>query len=236
MDEDRDMESGTASLGQVTPVVRLSLHEQIVTKVREMIQLGELPPGATISENDLCGSLGISRTPLREALKVLASENLVHLRPHRAPLVSPVDSDEIAELFELLSILEPAAGALACQRASSSEINRLRDMHEQLMGHYYTRERTRYFSDNQAIHHEIVRLAGNKVMLATYQSLQGRVLRARSMANLTQARWAESSAEHEALIRAFCEHDDAAVSRLLYEHTRETEAAVLRALNTSETA
>ena len=172
-DRSAELEHGVVS--QVTPVVRLSLHEQIVTKVREMIQLGELPPGSVISETDLCGSLGISRTPLREALKVLASENLVQLRPHRTPLVSPVDPDEIAELFELLLILEPAAGALACQRASVAEINHLRDMHEQLMSHYYTRERTRYFSDNQAIHHEIVRLAGNKVMLTTYQSLQGRI-------------------------------------------------------------
>jgi DNA-binding GntR family transcriptional regulator len=199
-----------------------------------MIQTGELPPGSTISESELCTALAISRTPLREALKVLASENLVQLRPHRMPLVSPVSPIEVAELFELLSILEPAAGALACQRASAAEINVLCAMHNQLIGLYTARDRTRYFTLNQAIHHEIMRLAGNAVMLATYESLQSRVLRARSMANLDYERWSESVAEHAQLIDAFVEHDDVAVGKLLYEHTRDTSIAVLRGLSPSE--
>jgi DNA-binding GntR family transcriptional regulator len=215
-------------------VVRRPLHEQIVETVRNMIQTGELPPASTISESELCTVLGISRTPLREALKVLASENLVQLRPHRMPLVSPVDPTEIAELFELLSILEPAAGALACQRASAAEINELCAMHNRLTGLYTVRDRTGYFTLNQAIHHEIVRLAGNAVMLATYEALQSRVLRARSMANLDHDRWSESVAEHARLIDAFCAHDDVAVGKLFYEHTRDTSVAVLRGLESSE--
>lgn len=216
-------------------VVRVSLHDQIVTTVRDMIQIGELPPGSVISESALCISLGISRTPLREALKVLASENLVQLRPYRTPLVSHVNPDEVSELFELLSIIEPAAGALACQRASASEISELRTMHGHLMTFYTNRERTKYFSFNQAIHHEIVRLAGNSIMLATYELVQSRIVRARSVANLNTERWAELTAEHERLIRAFCDHDDQRVSRLLYEHTRETSIAVLRSLHLAET-
>jgi DNA-binding GntR family transcriptional regulator len=223
--------------GASSRVVRTSLHDQIVTTLREMIQTGELPPGSVISESTLCLNLGISRTPLREALKVLASENLVQLRPHRTPLVSPVDAAEVAELFELLSIIEPAAGALACERASAAEINELCDMHDQMMALYAERERTKYFTFNQAIHQEIVRLCGNKVLLTTYLSLQTRVQRARSMANLDYERWAESTEEHERLIAAFRGHDEAAVEKLLYEHTRQTAIAVLRGLqSTDETA
>jgi DNA-binding GntR family transcriptional regulator len=217
-----------------TRVVRRPLHEQIVGAVRDMIQTGELPPGSTIFESELCTALAVSRTPLREALKVLARENLVQLRPHRMPLVSPVNPTEVAELFELLSILEPAAGVLACQRASAAEINELCAMHNQLIGFYTARDRIRYFTLNQAIHHEIVHLAGNEVMLATYESLQSRVSRARSMANLDYERWSESVAEHAQLIDAFLEHNDVAVGKLLYAHTRDTSVAVLRGLATGE--
>jgi DNA-binding GntR family transcriptional regulator len=221
--------------GRAAPRVhRLSLHEQIVQTVRDMILMGELPPGSVISESALCASLGVSRTPLREALKVLASENLVQLRPHRTPLVSNVNPEEVTELFELLSIIEPAAGALACQRASTAEIDKLYKMHEELTSLYNARERILYFGANQAIHYEIVRLAGNKAMLTTYDSLQSRVLRARSVANLNHDRWTESVAEHAALIRAFCNRDDTGVSKLLYAHIRETSVAVLRSLHVAE--
>jgi DNA-binding GntR family transcriptional regulator len=229
-----DAGDDSAAPGRALRVNRLSLHDQIVQTIREMILMGELPPGSVISESALCASLGVSRTPLREALKVLASENLVQLRPHRTPLVSNVNPEEVTELFELLSIIEPAAGALACQRASNAEIDVLYQMHEQLTAFYNARERMRYFSANQAIHYEIVRLAGNKAMLTTYDALQSRVLRARSVANLSLERWTESVAEHAALIRAFCDRDDAGVSRLLCAHLQETSVAVLRSLHAAE--
>lgn len=233
--EDGEASGDRGTRGAVPPRVnRPSLHDQIVQAVRDMILMGELPPGSVISESGLCASLGVSRTPLREALKVLASENLVQLRPHRTPLVSNVNPEEVTEVFELLSIIEPAAGTLACQRASTAEIDALCGMHDQLTALYNIRERTRYFSANQAFHHEIVRLAGNKVMLATYESLQSRVARARSIANLNYDRWTESVTEHAALVHAFCKHDDPAVNRLLCAHLRETAVAVLRSLHIAE--
>jgi DNA-binding GntR family transcriptional regulator len=211
-------------------LVRASLHTQIITTLRGMIQLGEMAPGAVISEREICAQLGISRTPLREALKVLASENLVQLRPHRAPLVSNVDPAEVAELFELLSVIEPAAAELACQRATDDELRELSRMHEELVALYEARKRTPYFSLNLAVHHEIIRLARNKVMLGTYEALQSRVARARSIANLNQDRWAESNLEHGQLIAAFRSRDYTAVKTLLRAHTESTSVAVLRGL------
>lgn len=208
-------------------LVRASLHTEIVSTLRRMIQTGELPPGAIISERGICAQLGISRTPLREALKVLASENLVQLRPHRAPLVSSVDPAEVAELFELLSVIEPAAAELACQRATDDELQELSCMHEQLVTLYQARERTPYFSLNLAVHHEIVRLARNKVMLAIYETLQSRVSRARSIANLDRERWASSNLEHGQLIAAFRNRDHVSVKALLLAHMERTSVAVL---------
>jgi DNA-binding GntR family transcriptional regulator len=214
--------------------VRESLHDQIVATLRGLIQIGEWAPGAVISEREICIQLGISRTPLREALKVLASENLVLLRPHRAPLVSNVDPVEVGELFELLSVIEPAAAELACQRATDNELLELSHMHDQLVALYNARERSPYFSLNLAVHHEIVRLAGNKTMLVTYEGLQSRVARARSMANLNRDRWAASNEEHGELIDAFRSRDDVAVKALLLAHMKSTSQAVLRGLSATK--
>src|ERR1700729_3348378 len=94
---------------------RLTLHEEIVSRVREMILDGELPPGDWIAEMKLCNDLSISRTPLREALKVLASENLVTLLPNRGAIVTDIRVDEIVELFEIMGALEGLIGRLTVE-------------------------------------------------------------------------------------------------------------------------
>ena len=84
------------------PLARLSLHDQLVAKVREMIIDGELAAGAPLPERMLCETFGVSRTPLREAFKILAAEGLIALRPHRTPVVTPIDAGEIAEIFDVM--------------------------------------------------------------------------------------------------------------------------------------
>ena len=104
------------TLATPEPIVRLSLHDQLLGRLRAMIIEGELLPEAKIDEKDLCARFGVSRTPLREALKVLASEGLVTLIAHRGAIVSPLDMDELSAAFPVMGTLEALAGG-TCRKA-----------------------------------------------------------------------------------------------------------------------
>src|ERR1700738_2408532 len=99
-----------------------ALHDQLVAKLREMILNGELGPGSALPEKMLCESFGVSRTPLREAFKVLASEGLIELRPHRTPQITRIDPDEITAALEVMVVLERLVGLRSASLATSKEI------------------------------------------------------------------------------------------------------------------
>ena len=213
-----------------TVLARRSMHDRLIPLLRDMIEGGELPPGAVISERELCERFGVSRTPLREALKVLASEGLVELRPHRAPLVVDVDLAEIAATFEVMEALEQLAASRACSHATDEQLENLRTMHEELFSLYARRDRSAYYRLNQMIHLEIIQMANNSVLLSTYLNLQTRIARARSLANFDHARWHESVEEHRALLAVLMARDSRAAGNMLADHTARTAFAVLSGL------
>jgi DNA-binding GntR family transcriptional regulator len=215
----------------VRAIRRLPLHDTVVAALREMIQNSELTPGAKINEADLCASFAISRTPLREALKVLASEGLVELRLHRGAAVTQIDPAEIAAVFQVMVALERLAGELACRNASDADISGLEAQHADLVALHRQGARVAYFQRNREIHASIVALAGNPFLEATYANCATKITRARSLANYDAARWMHSVAEHEAVMQAFRARDPAAAADLLAEHSRFTAAAVLDALH-----
>jgi DNA-binding GntR family transcriptional regulator len=217
-------------IAKAPPMQRISLHEEIVTRLRDKILEGELRPGDWIAEMTLCQELGISRTPLREALKVLASENLIALLPNRGAMVTEIMASEIAELFEILDALEDLIGRLAAERGSDEDIAALQTQHEAMVQHYRNERRHDYFDANQAIHRRIAELTGNQTLLATYVSFTGKIRRARYLANISVARWSESVNEHEAFMKALQRRDAAEFGRLLQEHSRNTWLSVCREL------
>jgi DNA-binding GntR family transcriptional regulator len=210
---------------------RMSLHEEIVTRVRDKILEGEMRPGDWVSEMSLCGELGISRTPLREALKVLASENLVTLLPNRGAMVTEISVTEIAELFEILEPLEELIGRLVVERASDAGMSAVQEMHDAMVAHYRNGRRHAYFDANQAIHRRFAELAGNQSLLATYVNFTGKIRRARYLANVSNVRWSESVAEHEAFMAALSRRDAAGFGSLLRDHSRRTAKVVCAALH-----
>ena len=105
------------------------LHEAVVDRLRDMIVQGELEPGTKLNERVLCTVLGRSRTPLREALKFLASEGLVELLPNRGAIVAKLDPERIKQIFAVMGALEGLAGELACRHASDADINEIRALH-----------------------------------------------------------------------------------------------------------
>jgi len=227
---------GTPSLSGPVPrrqpggMRRRSLHEQIVGVVRTMILEGRIPPGARIPETALCDEMDISRTPLREALKVLASEGLVELLPHRGAVTTPVTVRETRDLFQMMVPLEGLVGRLVAEHASAESVAGIERLHERLRGFHQRRRRADYFRLNQQVHWALARATGNGVLFNTYCNLSDKVKRARYLANLSVARWDESMAEHEGIMDALRERDAALLSTRLSEHMERTGLVVVAAL------
>ena len=208
--------------GSDRSIRRHSLHHVVVDRLRNMIVEGDLTPGERVDEGALCDEFGISRTPLREALKVLASEGLVELRPNRGTRISALTPVEVKDLFEAVAGIERLAAELAAKRMSESDLEWLSKRHERLLGLYEERRRREYFRLNHEIHNAIVRLSANAVLLNTHSNLMARVRRARFMAILSEERWAEAIDEHRKIMDAFAARDAKLAGDLLFVHDMKT--------------
>jgi DNA-binding GntR family transcriptional regulator len=197
-----------------------SLHEKLVSQLRDLIVEGEIEPGARISERLLCERFGVSRTPLREVLKVLASEGLVDLLPNRGARVARLEDKDVEDMFEVMAALEALSGRLACARISEPALADIRALHYRMLAHYLRRQLPEYFRLNQAIHEAIVDAAENPVLKATYLGLSGRIRRARYLANMSDERWAAAVAEHEEILAALSERDGEKLTRILDTHLK----------------
>ena len=209
---------------------RVTLHDEVAARLRAMIVEGELPTGARIPESQLCEAFGVSRTPLREALKVLASEGLVELLHSRGAIVKRMCVQEVADIFELMAGIEHMTGQLVCQRATDEEVEELLDLHARLVDFHRRGRRSDYFRTNQKIHRRIAEVSGNRVLAEMQADFSGKIRRARYMANLQQARWDESVHEHEAFMEALARRDGDLMGQLLRDHMRHTGDVVIRAL------
>lgn len=206
------------------------LHEDVAERLRELIMHGELAPGVKLNERVLCEQLGISRTPLREAFKSLASEGLVELLPNRGAIVAPLDPARLQQIFAVLEALEGLAGELACRNASERQLREIRALHFEMLAHHARHELDAYFRCNQEIHIRIVEASGNEPLAQIYRSLNANARRARYMANLSQERWDQAVAEHNEILDALTARDAARLQRLLHEHLEHKLALVMDAL------
>ena len=198
-----------------------TLHGALLGELRTMIVHGDLAPGARVPERALCQRFAVSRTPLREALKVLAAEELVVLLPHRGARIATLDEARLDHLFEVIGLLEAEAGRLAAPRIADDALAEVQSMHYRMRAHFLRAELPEYFALNQAIHAAILQATGNPVLIATYASLAGRVTRARYITNRTRPdRWAQAMEEHEGILDALCRRDGERLARLLSEHLR----------------
>lgn len=212
-------------------IERRPLHEEVIDQLRDRIVQGELAPGARLNERVLCEQLGISRTPLREAIKMLAAEGLVELLPNRGAIVTKLEAANIADTLAVMGALEAAAGELACARANEAEIGEIRALHFEMHACHARKDLAGYFRCNQRIHDRIIAASGNPVLNNTYRQLNANVLRARYMANLSQERWDLAVAEHDEILAALMARDADRLKRLLAEHLAHKVASVMAALS-----
>jgi DNA-binding GntR family transcriptional regulator len=206
---------------------RTNLHAEVTARLRDLIVEGPIPPGARLNERVLCEQLLVSRTPLREALKVLAAEGLVELLPNRGAIVTPVSVAEIDHVFEVLGPLEGLSGALACARITGEQLAEIRALHFEMLLHHSRGDRAEYFRCNQAIHEGINRAAANPVLQASYGALNARVRRARYFANVSQERWDKAVTEHHQILDALERRDGERLRGILEAHLKNKRDAVI---------
>lgn len=200
------------------PIVRRSLHDELLDRLRRMIVDGDLTPGEKVPEKALCARFDVSRTPLREALKVLASEGLVALEPNRGATVTRLTEADLEETFPIMGALEAVSGELACAHITDEEIAEIRALHEAMVDHYRRGEMKPYFRLNQEIHERILDAARNQTLATIYRGLAGRVRRARYLANMSRERWARAVAEHDEILSALEARDGQRLARILKLH------------------
>jgi DNA-binding GntR family transcriptional regulator len=195
-----------------------TLHEEVASRLRDLIFNGVLEGESRVPEKALCERFGISRTPLREALKVLAREGLICLLPNRGARVNKITPQDIDEVFPVMGALEAVAGEAACQNISEEGIAEIRAFHYQMALHHTRGERLEYFQLNQLIHEKILEAAENPTLSQVYKGLSGRIRRARYMANIPKHCWDQAMREHEVILEVLTDRDGKKLGGLLKSH------------------
>lgn len=205
-----------------------SLHGEVLARLRDYVVEGTLADGDRIPERELCELFGISRTPLREALKVLASEGLLELLPNRGARVRTLTKQDLTELFDVMGGLEALAGRLACENINDEQLAEIEGLHYEMYGCYLRRDLHGYFQFNQKIHEKVVAAAGNAILASTYANFAGRLRRWRYSANLARERdrWSEAMREHEAILDALRRKAGQELSDVLFQHLRNKRSAL----------
>jgi DNA-binding GntR family transcriptional regulator len=207
-----------------------ALHATVLMRLRDMIVEGELAPGARLNERVLCERLGVSRTPLREAMKMLAAEGLLALLPNRGAMVPELSAEEIRHTFELMAALEAANGELACARITEAELDEIRALHYEMLACYARRDLPGYYRRNHAIHALINLAARNPALTHTYRSVNARIQALRFRSNFNREKWEAAVEEHEQMIDALAKRDGARMRAILTQHLAHKCEAVLAEL------
>jgi len=207
-----------SSLNSIDSMKRISLHDELTERLRGMITEGVLAAGEKVPERELCDKLGVSRTPMREALKVLAADGLLNLEPNKGARVHAITVQDLEEVFPVMGALEALAGELACENITQEQLTELKSAHAAMVTHFHESDLPNYFKKNELIHEIIIKSTGNKTLLTMYRSLSVRLRSARYLANITPDRWSQAVAEHEAMIAALDKRDSTMLSAILRQH------------------
>lgn len=203
-------------------------------RIRDLIVSGELPAGERIPERVITERLGISRTPLREALKILEAEGLVQISPNRGAEVVRLSMSDVEAIIEMLIGMELQAAELACVRATDAQIAHAEVLHDQMNEAYRQEDLLKYFNLNQAIHEQIFVCAHNSALLRIYRSEGTRIRRYRFASNRDTSRWPRAVQEHEQILDALKQRAGPLLRELLRAHHLNGWEATSRVLGADE--
>ena len=221
-------------MADVIDISRLALHDQVAIRLRSMLVEGLIPPGAKLNERVLSEKLHVSRTPLREAIKLLAVEGLVDLLPNRGAVAVKLTEADVIDTFEVLAGLEALSGELAAQRVTEPELAELRALHYEMLACFTRRDLSNYYRLNAAIHSAINAAARNPVLSRTYRAINARLQSLRFRTNQDETKWTVAVNEHERMIDALGARDARALAAVLVEHLRNKRDTVLALMRAGE--
>jgi len=201
-----------------TPLRGTSMHDAVATRLRAMVFDGDLPPGAFIDEKALAAAWQVSRTPLREALKVLAAEGLVDLVPHRGCRVIELTEADADALFPVMALLEGRCALEAVQHATDEDLRQVQHLHDELERHAAAQDIDGYYRVNHAFHSLVQQLAANRWLDRVTGDLRRfmRLMRGSQLA--LPGRMEASINEHRVLLDAFLQRDAARAERAMHDH------------------
>ena len=214
----------TADIIDLMPPV---LHQQVGARLRQLIVEGVIEPGRKLNERALAEQLRVSRTPLREAIRMLAAEGLVELLPHRGAVAALLSPKDVADTFEVIAGLEGQSGQLAAERILDVELNEIRALHFEMLAAHARRDLPTYYRLNATIHNHINAAARNPVLTQTYLTVNARLQALRFRSNFDETKWARAVREHDRMIELLQARDGAALRRLLVAHLEHKRDAVL---------
>jgi DNA-binding GntR family transcriptional regulator len=202
----------------MTRIAPTALYQEVAERLRQRIFAHELAPGDWIDEQRLAEQYGISRTPLREALKVLASEGLVELKPRRGCYVTEISRQDLDDIFPLMALLEGRCAGDAVRQAKPADIAQLSEIHARLESAAHDGRIAAFFEANQEFHKKTQEVAGNRWMLSVIQDLR-KVLKLSRLHSLSlEGRLQQSLAEHRAIMAAIKAGDATRAEKLMCDH------------------
>lgn len=221
-------------MAEVIEISRLGLHDQVASRLRKLLVEGGIAPGAKLNERELSELFHVSRTPLREAIKLLAVEGLVDLLPNRGAVAVKLSEADVLNTFEMLAGLEAMAGEFAAQRITDDELTHIRALHFEMLAAFTRRDLSNYYRLNALIHDAINDAAKNPVLTTTYKRINARVQSLRFRTNQDDAKWIRAMQQHEMMVQALSTHDTVAMRKVLVEHLVNKRDSVIDLLRTGQ--
>ena len=218
----------------VTSIDRSALHAAVAARLKAMIIEGVLAPGARLNERVLCEQLDVSRTPLREAFKLLCGVGLIELQQNRGAVVARLALEDIDATFTVIASLEGLAGELAAQHITESELTEIRALQFEMLASHARRDLPGYFSANMRIHACLSSAARNPVLSETFERLNTRIFATRYRSNLTPERWDQAVAEHADMLKCLEVRDGKKLRLLLETHLHNKRATIMAELRSRQ--
>ena len=204
-----------------TPITRKSLHSEVTDRIRQLIVESHLQPGQRVPELEISRDLGVSRTPIREALKVLAAEGLVELLPLRGAMVKTFSKKDATDMLALMAVLEIFAADKAC-KADQKKVDQVLELQARMSLLHAKGKRSEYFEVNQQIHDAIVAMADNESLSLVHSALSKRMRSLRFSGNSTPDNWRNALKEHEEIAAALQQRDTKKIKKAVGLHFKNT--------------
>ena len=220
LNRDSDVQENEKQTIKMPALARQSLGNQVADVLRAQILLGQLKPGDVIPERETSAALGVSRTPLREALLVLEAEGLIEMSPSKSPVVANPSLLELTEMLLVQSALEALAGEIACSKATQSDIEAIEEIHNKMVATAEDADPITFFQIDMSFHEAVVAASKNEALIKTHNRFHVRLWRARFLTAGKVTTREVSVADHASIVKGLRARDEEKVSGSMRDHLR----------------